>query len=280
MLVEPDVTATPYRPPSVEELSRAEREHLRSTLSRAVDGWDGAAETGLQLDRIRVVAEADDPGRIEGSVQYTATGSGMALCLSPKLCAALVCVGLGVASDDGDGPLTATDLAVLDLWARSALRSAALALEVGKPGAVTRSGGIAKLFEADGTIVCEFRFKAGGEESAAFLAVERGLIRPRDRGHCGALAEHAELLLGVSVPVEAIIEGPALPVRELLGIEAGDVLLLGSTGRTRTWLLAGETQLTAGRPGVKSGRRAVRLTGTPAGEQRDTIDEWGADDGI
>lgn len=281
MLREPGVHAERYRPPPVNALSRSEHERLHSCLSGAVSAWEGAAETGLRLDRLTEVECADDLPTIGRSVEYAARDAGLSLILAPALCGAVICASLGTAPEDDERPLTETDLAILDLWAQRALRRVGRALGTEAVGGVTRrAGATSELLEADGLVVGELAHNCTGGAPVGLVGVEREMARSRSDDEGRTLADAPEILLAGSIRFDAVIAGPSLPINDLLGIEEGDLLLLGPKTGTEAALTVEDRQFAAGRPGAKSGRRALRLTRQKTVTQAEEIDEWGASDGI
>ena len=270
MLMEPSEAVAAYVPPPVNALSEAECERVRSRLAGAVDGWDGAFETGLRLECLRLIEEVEGLRVIEGEIEYAAVDVGISLSLPSVVCSALICVSLGAPVDDAERPLTEVDLAILDLWAHKALRGVAVAMGTQTPGIVARRGGaMRRLFEEGAVVAGELGCPGvcGEDQSAGLLGMEREMVL-KSGGTAGpTLAETPEVLLGGIVRLEAMIAGPSLSIRELVGMEEGDVLLLGPKDETEAALPLHGRKLAVGRPGAQSGRRAVRLRAQPSMRQ-------------
>lgn len=115
---------------------------------------------------------------------------------------------------------------------------------------------------------------------AGLVVVARDRVRSRSEGGGRTLASAPGALLGASVALDAVVGGPFVPLSELLQIEPGDVLLLGPKAQAEATLQEGGRRFAVGRPGAKSGRRALRLIDGTVSRNAITIDEWGADDGI
>jgi len=256
---DPTGRAEAFRPPRADELSERDWARLRSGLTAAVDGLDGTIETGLRLAEISREAR-DEPHVADGEIWYEATGVPLALALRPEMAAALVCVSLGSPAPDQPAPdLSDVDLAVLDVWARQALQAIAASFQVATGvGARRRAGPSEELAQGDrGCVAADLAW--AGDRPAGSILLSRQLVCA-DEPTGPALAETPELLLGAPVTVCATIDGPRLPLVELLGLEVGDVVLLGPKGELEVSLAVGSLPIATGRPGARSERMAVRLT--------------------
>ena len=61
------------------------------------------------------------------------------------------------------------------------------------------------------------------------------------------------------MPVEARLAATQVPIADLLMAAEGDVVLLGTGPDQPVALFAADTRVATGRPGVRSGRMAIRV---------------------
>ncbi len=282
MLIESGSDVERYLPPSVDELTAPEQERLLSRLSDAVEAWDGTVETGLCLEQLITVEGVHALPALDAAVEYCASEAGVALALPPALCGALVNLTLGAPAEGPKRKLTATDLAILDLWARKAVHGIVQVLSAGvQDKTVRRRGAIQRLAREGDMVIGQLTWAAADEERAGLVVFPKELATSREEdGGRVTLADTPQALLRGTVRMEAMIGGPALPMRELLGVEAGDVLLLGRKRDVEAELCLEGRRLAVGRPGGKSTSRAIRIRGKETADQTEAINEWGTDDDI
>lgn len=248
-----------FRPPPVEALTPDEHRQLRETLDGVVESWSGARQIGMQVLRLREHERAADEA---ADVWFRASGLPLALGLTARAAASLLCVNLGAQMPSApETRLSEIDRALLDAWASRTLPALAEALGAGPTGEVTSDAGESARFamEQERFVAAELTF--AGEVSAGMITIATELARgPRDRPAL-TLGDHADLLLQASLTVEATIVAEPVPLPELLSLECGDVLLLGDKTAVEAHLSAGEAVVAAGRPGAREGMRALRLRG-------------------
>lgn len=266
MLLGPDAEVTPLRPPAADEPAERQLRELAAALSSALATWGGAGLMGMQLAQVTRASAPDQLCAAAGAVAWRMQALGVAL--PPALAASLVCLSLGGQPDDEGGPLTGLDLAVLDIWARRALGAVAERLEL-EPGAAERASIAEMRAEWPGPTAVAHVPSAAGEALLLLgwdqVARVRGAGGPR-------LGDHPGLLRGLRVPVEARLGGADLPLADLLAAAEGDVVMLGGQADAAVGLYVGGHRIARGRPGVRSGKMAMKVdhTDEPAlrGEHR------------
>lgn len=251
-----DVQAARFRPPAEHLLTGDERTRLRVALSAVVDALPGATELGLRLtgiDQRELAAEAC-------AIHYR--GGEMMLALCPRAAAGLVCYALGGAVSPGsEVALSEIDLALLDAWAGEALPTLGRSLAIAVPEVVRCRPGT-----PDGCVaVAELCF--AGDEPAGMVVFDAGTTRRRGERE-GTLGDDASCLRDVKARVAVEIPEVRLTLVELLGIGPGDVLVLGRKSEMRGEMRAGALLLGSGRPGARSGSRALRLVKSDTEQQR------------
>jgi len=261
VLLDADRPVEPFRPPGLDELSAAERAGLRSRLTGAVDGWRWATELGLRLTSLDQAAEGPSPG--DAAIAYVAHDAPLALAVEPEPAVAVVCLSLGGSPPTGPSPaLSAVDLAVLDLWARGALGGIARALDVPAGGEARRLRSGERPAPPDAGPLLAASLSWAGDRPAGWLLIPARLGRREPDAGGPTLGEAPAALLEAPVALAAHIDGPALPLSELLTLEPGDLVLLGRKSSVEVTLGVADTTLAAGRPGAQGDRMAVRITRT------------------
>lgn len=259
MLLDPGTPCSPVRLPAADEPGPAELAAVHARLRGVVDNWRWATELGLRLTTLEAAA-SDSILSHDGHVVYAADGAPVVLMLMSQVAAGIVRLSLGgsarAASADAASDLTATDLAVLDLWARATLESACglLGIAHAAPRRVDRT---ALPPIADGWLLA--RLMWSGERPAGALMFAARLARPARQEHGPALADRPAALLDATVHLTARLKGPSVPLAELVGLEVGDVILLGPKTALQVALDAAGETIALGRPGVQGERMAVRV---------------------
>lgn len=260
MLLEAHADATAFRPPAVEELTDAERRSLRSKLADVVEGWPGAAETGLRVAAVTRLSSGQVREEEDCAVWFRTAGAPVALGLTAEAAVGLLRANLGAPVEaDASAALTELDLALLDAWAAQALPEVASTL-FGRPsGEVLRQGDAPDDLAGGGALLVAELIHAGERAAGVLLLGEELLPQqtPLDRTTVG---DEPGLLLNATLDVEALIATDGVPVAELLQIEPGDVLVLGDKQAVEARLAVGEMLLARARPGARSGVRALRIT--------------------
>jgi flagellar motor switch/type III secretory pathway protein FliN len=256
-LIEAAGKVVKFHPPPVEQLTAEECRLLRATLGEVLGSWQGAAEIGLRVTEVRRCDEASAMAQ-PGGVCFSAATPSVHLCLSPEGAACLLCVILGAPiPETPQTRLSGIDRALLHAWAQRALPELAGALGAGPAGEVLRTTrpphgrGPAVLVE----------MQSAGQSHAGFIVLPVELVRRREVADGGTLGDHPHLLHQAHLQLRATIPTEAVPLRDLLALESGDVLLLGSKAAVRAELTAGSSVIAKGRPGARAGMRAVRLKG-------------------
>lgn len=274
MLIDQDANVAAFRPPPVEELTDEERGRLRETVGGVVEAWRGGVEIGLEVGGVRQVQAGDDAGEAPGDVWFVAQGAPVALGLSQEAAAGLLCVNLGAPMRDTSDPnLSEIDCALLDAWASRALPELVNALGAGPAGkALRRNTRPPDLTaKAGGAVAADLTFAAGRRAGTILIGAE--IARANEGEPCETFADHLNLLLHAGLRVDAHIVAEAVPLRELLALETGDVLLLGDKATVLAELTAGEGAVASGRPGARAGRRAIRIEGDVLADREDRLGE-------
>lgn len=258
MLLDADTACQRLRLPRVDEPTPADLHAARTRLRGAVDGLCWATELGLRMVALEPLAPGALPPA-DDCVAYAADG-GPVLLLARAAAVGVVRLSLGGeagAAADGAADLTAVDLAVLDLWARSALQALAAVLGLDDSAPQRVDGPATGLAATDARLVA--RLAWAGDRPAGALVFAARLARTRRAEHGPTLAQRPTALLGATVTLAAHISGPPVPLAELLGLEVGDVVLLGSKTALEVELAADGETIALGRPGAQGGRMAVRI---------------------
>lgn len=129
-------------------------------------------------------------------------------------------------------------------------------------------------------LIVAFRLRVGQTEGALEVgfpvAFVKSLIGHLEKGSDGApsLIDDPKMhpvlrkkMEGVTVAVRACLAEPEVSLREMAGLEPGDVLNVGRAG-SDVLLRAGAVALFKGQPGVWNGRLAVRISGLMTGDTR------------
>ncbi len=268
VLVDVDQNVAPFRPPPVEALSDEQQRLLQTRLSGAVESWAGALSIGLRVARVSREPTAREAGALQADLWYHTGGASVAVGLTGICAASLLCVNLGgPAPDDARPSFTEIDLALLDAWAQRSLSQVARALDADAPVSVSRGGGLPDDLADEAIIVAELTFAADRPAGVVVLDPE---LTPQHRGEPSArLADYPEHLLSAAIRADAIITTEPVPIRDLLQLEPGDVLLVGDQDEIRAQVRAGGSTMAAGRPGARADLRAVRITGGAARDDED-----------
>ncbi len=257
MLLEPgEAKIAPFRPPAADAPSARERERLRARLEGAVGRWRWATELGLRVTGLEAACGAD----AGGAICWRADGAPLVLTLEAEPAAALVCLSVGAELPQApETRLSEVDGAVLDVWARRALTAVGAALDGAVMGEVQRipAGAAA---DADQPMVAAMLAWAGERPAGTLLVGRAPAQAQREPG--AALGDRPGALLGAPVRLAARIDGPELPLAELLTLGEGDVVLLGRKAAIEVSLAAGDVTVATGRPGAQGARMAVRLSWT------------------
>ncbi|MCD6359916.1 MAG: FliM/FliN family flagellar motor switch protein [Armatimonadetes bacterium] len=261
MLLPPGTEVTLLRPPSADELTSRQRRELSEALAAAISSWPGAGLMGMQLRRVAVLSSADLPS-VSGAVAWRSEPPAVTASLAAPLAASLVCLEVGGQPDDGTGPLTGVDMAILDTWARRALDVVMrrLGLEIDE---VLRSDSPAEMSPAPSpelALVAEIDSAAGD----ALVAADWKLVAGAQAGDGSRLGDRRGLFDDVRVEVEARMTGASVPLTDLLAATEGDVVLLGTGADRQVELMVAGVSVARGRPGVKSGMMAVKISSTDA----------------
>ncbi len=277
MLVEPgQARFEPLRPPAADTPNTRERARLRARLDGGVGRWRWATELGLRLTAIEAPACADGTALL----CWRAEAMPLALTLEAEVAAALVCLSLGAEPpDELQTRLSSVDLAVLDVWARHALAAIGMALDGAVTGEVRRVSTEARADDGDEAMIAAKLAWAGERPAGRLLVGLEAALGEREVGT--ALGDRPGALLGAPVSLTARIEGPELPLAELLTLGTGDVVLLGRKSAIEVALTAGDVTVARGRPGAQAGRMAVRLSWTCDALRGtgDTMEAGGESDG-
>jgi len=257
LLLEPgEARIERFRPPAADAPSARERERLRGRIEGAVGRWRWATELGLRVTGLEAPARPD----AGAAVCWRAEAAPLVLMLEAEPAAALVCLSVGAEPPSRpETRLSAVDVAVLDLWARRALAAVGTALDGAVTGEVQRVS-VGVRADGDEPMIAATLAWAGERPAGRLLvgpAPARGEREPR-----AALGDRPGALLGAPVRLGARIDGPELPLAELLTLGKGDVVLLGRKTAVEVALDAGDVTVATGRPGSQGGRMAVRLSWT------------------
>lgn len=253
MLHGPEVGVTPLRPPTADELTQFQRLGLRQVLRAALAAWTGAELMGMQVGEIERATAATRPVAEEGAAAWRTDE--LALVLPRALAAALVCLSVGGQPDPTEGPLSELDLAVLDVWASQALAELAGRLGL-EPTAVERGNALQVLADWRWPAVLAHLPSAAGE---ALVLIPSSALVPRAGGGGARGSDRLRLLHSVRVPIEVRLAGAQLPLADLIAAGPGDVVLIGRGAEAEVGLYVGGQCTAHGRPGVRSGRLAMRI---------------------
>lgn len=263
MLVDPgEARVERFRPPAADAPSARERERLRARLEGAVGRWRWATELGLRIAGL----EAPSRANAGGAICWRAEAAPLALMLEAEPAAALVCLNVGAELPEAPQTrLSEVDAAVLDLWARRALTAVGAALDGALTGEVRRLAA-GEAAHGDQPLIAATLAWAGERSAGSLLAGAALAQRQSEPGV--ALGARPEALLDAPVRLGARIDGPELPLAELLTLSEGDVVLLGRKTAIEVALAAADVTVATGRPGAQGGRMAVRLSWTCDALQR------------
>ncbi|MFW5867494.1 MAG: FliM/FliN family flagellar motor switch protein [Armatimonadota bacterium] len=269
MLIEHCGKAELFRPPPVERLTERERGRLRTTLTRVVDSWRGAAEIGLRPGEMHSGGDAECCSDRTDELWFRAGGTTVVLGLTPHAAISLLCVNLGAKMPEAPEPaLSAVDLALIDAWAARALPALVSALNAGPCGEIRRGPGSEALGQG-ATVTAGLTF--AGEMAAGRIIIGSEIARHDGETAGGTLGDYPDLVMHTRLTVQATIVAEAVPIPELLELECGDVLLLGDKKAVEAELRAGDSVVAAGRPGAREGVRALRIKGAVLNDREDRL---------
>lgn len=258
------VTAVPLALPPAEHPGPEEAPFLRdwgTALARAL-----ATSLSVQSTRTldcrcsgwRVLESDWRPAAETVSLDWGPPGPQWQLCLPEPAVSEVLAGLLGQATLAAGQALTPTDLALLDLQAVQIARQVSQDLQL--PPSASHSVAVGAgllppsprvgfdLTLVSGSLATPLQLVAGWAQISEFSPLRAGA----EASLSAADVSHARLT------VEAILPGPTLVARDLLGLQPGDIVQLGNLQRPTILRIAGRP-IAVGRAGARAGALAVSI---------------------
>lgn len=229
--------AQPYRPPPVGWPTSWQREQVAAYLAGSLP------ELAVQLNRLTA-------GRVDLdalSLEPVDPGAPTAVSVTPELAAALVAAALGHVSVPSLDLAAPAEAAVFSLllgtvrgWAEAHLPGQGSLEPADVRFAITL-----RCLSAAGTI------ELPGCWAKVWAEVRPGIARP---SHCPDVP-----VASAVATVEAVLPGPEVAAADVIGLRAGDVVLMPVGHNSRVFLRAGSVDLATATLGARDGHLAARI---------------------
>ena len=289
--IQTDVEFVEYDWHAARYFTTSDLEKLKALGASIAEGISGALRALLRQpttlhagDLVQCYADgltADGEGAPEYCLAFAAEGNRPCGRLAISARSACQWVGRLLGGTDGEEKeLTGLEASLLTDAAKELLAAVSATLDGAGAAPVHQVGEIAKQppdLGADGTTeFCEMAFRTDPEadQPTVRLAIRCDALAPvvgqQVGGAAGGRADAAmmEYFARAAVVADAVVGRAVLPVRDLMNLEPGDVLVLPKTAREPMELVAGDRSLLLGFPVVCGGRYGVQvarsLTGNSA----------------